>query len=140
MKRLILFLALTGCCAAVAAQRCKGLPDVTAASSAMQAVFKALLDSSVACDSIGAVFDRATNRKRTGGRRLETDRPFDATAAQANLEAALRDPAVKARIDHGRARITDPITLLAYEAAVFDEEGFYAARDLRVQQLQQKAE
>jgi hypothetical protein len=32
--------------------------------------------------------------------------------------------------------VDDPGARLVYEAAILDEEGFYAARDLKIQQLQ----
>jgi len=145
MKRLMLMLVLLGCCAsALAQQRCQGLIGAkeATASSAVQAIYKAiyeaLVETKVACGSINVIVDRVTNRKRSGGRRLEAERAFDEGKARANLEAAMQDPSVKARIDEGRKDITDESVRLAYEAAVFDEEGFYGARDLRVQQLQQK--
>lgn len=141
MRRLILFLALAGACMPAMAQRCQGLLEAKAtAPSAVQALVTALHGSDAACGSIKVIVDRMFNRKRSGGRRLEDDRPFDEPKAQANLEAALREPAVRARIDQGRKDITDETALLAYEAAVFDEEGFYGARDLRVQQLQQRVQ
>ena len=63
---------------------------------------------------------------------------MDLKKAQANLEAALKDPAIKARIDKARADIKDENVLLAYEAAVFDDEGYYDARELKIQQLLQR--
>lgn len=139
MKQLMLCAAFAALATPALAQRCQGLLEAKAtASSAAQAIYKALLQTDVACGSINVIVDRTLNRKRTGGRRLESDRPFDEAQAQANLDAALRDAGVKARIEQGRKTITDETALLAYEAAVFDEEGFYGARDLRVQQLQQR--
>jgi phage terminase small subunit len=78
------------------------------------------------------------NREKTGGRKLEPEKPLDPKKAQANLEAALKDPAIRARLDNARAEIKDENVLLAYEAAVFDEEGYYDARELKIQQLLQQ--
>lgn len=139
MRRLLLCAAFAVAVMPAMAQRCQGLLEAKAtASSAAQAIYKALLQTDVACGSINVILDRTLNRKRSGGRRLESDRPFDEAQAQSNLDAALRDPAVKARIEQGRKVITEETALLAFEAAVLDEEGFYGARDLRVQQLQQR--
>ena len=84
------------------------------------------------------MLSRVVSREKTGGRKLEPDKPLDLKKAQANLEAALKDPEIKARVDKARAEIKDENVLIAYEAAVFDEEGYYDARDLRIQQLQQR--
>lgn len=141
MKRLVALLILGMCCTPALAQKCQGLLEAKAiASSALQAVYQALLGSDADCGSIKVIIGRIVSRERTGGRKLEADRPVDPAKAQANLDAALRDPHVAARITQGRKNITDEAALLAYEAAVFDEEGFYGARDLRVQQLQQRVQ
>ena len=58
--------------------------------------------------------------------------------AQANLDAALKDPAMKTLFDKARAEIKDESVLLAYEAAVLDDEGYYDARELKIQQLMQR--
>lgn len=121
------------------AQNCRGLLDIPAtASSALTAFIKSLSDTNAACGSVKVVLSRVVSRERTGGRKLEPDKPLDPTKAQANLEAALKDPEIRARVDKARAEIRDENVLLAFEAAVFDEEGYYDARDLKIQQLQQR--
>ena len=121
------------------AQNCRGLLDIPAtASSALTAVIKSLSDTNAACGSVKVVLSRVVSREKTGGRKLEPDKPLDLKKAQVNLEAALRDPEIKARVEKARAEIKDESVLLAFEAAVFDEEGFYDARDLKIQQLQQR--
>ena len=123
-----------------AAQKCVGLLDIPtgAASSAIKAFIKSFHDAQPPCGSGKMVLSRLISREKTGGRRLEPDKPFDLKKAQANLEAALKDPAIKARIDKARADIKDENVLLAYEAAVLDDEGFYEARELKIQQLMQR--
>ena len=121
------------------AQNCRGLLDIPAtASSALTAFIKSLSDTNAACGSVKVVLSRVVSREKTGGRKLEPDKPLDVRKAQANLDAALRDPEIKARVDRARVEIKDENVLLAYEAAVFDEEGYYDARDLKIQQLQQR--
>lgn len=139
MRRLIVLLALCIASLPAAAQKCQGLLEARAAASgAIQALYDALVKSDAACGSIKLIMSRVASRERTGGRKLEPDRPLDVPKAQANLDAALREPAVKARIDKARNDIADESARLAYEAVVFDEEGFYGARDLRLSQLQQR--
>jgi hypothetical protein len=121
------------------AQNCRGLLDIPAtASSALTAFIKSLSDTNAACGSVKVVLSRVVSREKTGGRKLEPDKALDLKKAQANLDSALRDPEIRARVEKARTDIKDENVLLAYEAAVFDEEGFYDARDLKILQLQQR--
>ncbi len=143
MKRLVLLLAWVvsswSWSTSANAQNCRGLLDIPAtASSALTAFITSLSDTNAACGSVKVVLSRVVSREKTGGRKLEPDKPLDLKKAQANLDAALRDPEIRARVDKARAEIKDENVLLAYEAAVFDEEGYYDARDLKIQQLQQR--
>jgi hypothetical protein len=141
MKRLVCSVALvvSSWSLPADAQNCRGLLDIPAtASSALAEFIKSFSDTKAACGSVKVVLSRVVSREKTGGRKLEPDKPLDMKKAQANLEAALKDPEIKARVDKARAEITDENVLLAYEAAVFDEEGYYDARDLKIQQLQQR--
>jgi hypothetical protein len=142
MKLPIAIVALTACVwsAPSAAQKCVGLLDVPSGttSSAIIAFIKSFGETQPPCGSGKVVLSRVINREKTGGRKLEPDKPLDLKKAQANLEAALKDPAIKARIDRARADIKDENVLLAYEAAVFDDEGYYDARELKIQQLLQR--
>jgi hypothetical protein len=90
-----------------------------------------------ACSSLTSVWAKVTKQKKVGGRQLEKERPLNPAEAQANLAAAQKDPAIRARLERAAKEIADPIVRLVYEAAILDEEGFYAARDLKIQQLQQ---
>lgn len=141
MKRLVVLVALvvSSWSTSAAAQSCRGLLDIPAtASSALTAFIKSLADTNAACGSVKVVLSRVVSREKTGGRKLEPDKPLDLKKAQANQDAALRDPEIRARVEKARVEIKDENVLLAYEAAVFDEEGFYDARDLKIQQLQQR--
>jgi hypothetical protein len=90
------------------------------------------------CGSLTSVFKRLVAGKRTGGRRLEGEKPFNPAEAQANVQAALGDADVARKLELMRTEVQDENLRLAYEAAIFDEEGFYAARDLRIQQLSER--
>ncbi|MDB5984404.1 MAG: hypothetical protein JWQ69_5419 [Pseudomonas sp.] len=111
-------------------QECKGL-------LALQAQLAANTEN-VDCGSLTSVMDSVVNGKRTLGRKLEEDKPYDPAAAQANLVKAQADPDVRQRLDKIRKDVPDGPTRWAYEAATFDENGYYGARDLRVHQLQQQ--
>ena len=90
-----------------------------------------------ACSSLTSVWAKVTKQKKIGGRQLEKERPLNPAEAQANLAAAQKDPAIRARLDRLATEIPDQNVRMVYEAAILDEEGFYAARDLKIQQLQQ---
>jgi hypothetical protein len=89
------------------------------------------------CSSLNSVMGRLLAQKPVGGRRLEDDKPFDPAAAQADLDEALRDPDTGKRLAKLHD-VKDENLRLYLEAAVLDEDGHYAARDLRVRQLQQR--
>lgn len=112
------------------AAECVGLaPEVNAPSQQ---------DSTLAaCSSLTSVWAKVTKQKKVGGRQLEKERPLNPAEAQANLAAAQKDPAIRARLERAAKEIPDPNVRMVYEAAILDEEGFYAARDLKIQQLQQ---
>ena len=90
-----------------------------------------------ACGSFVSVLDKVIKRNKTAGRRLEGEKPLNVGAAQANVDAALRDPEIRKQIQALR-RVPDENLRLLYEAAIFDEEGYYNARELRIQQLLQR--
>lgn len=124
----------------------EGCPNIarinpTGASAALNALYEAFIHApshGAACGSLASVLNKLTNRGTTGGRRLEKDKPLDPTEAQANLDAALQDPEIRTRIEKVRSEIKDENVRLVYEAAIFDEEGYYNARELIIQWLRQK--
>jgi hypothetical protein len=121
----------------VMAQNCQGLQDLPDALSRLaQSVEKD--PEQTECSALASVFDRLASTRKTGGRKLEEDRPFNAQEAQANLAKAQADPEVRPRLEKIRKEISDPTRRLVYEAAVLDEEGYYSARDLRINQIKQQ--
>jgi hypothetical protein len=120
----------------VAAQDCKGLQDLQ--SPGVSGREMSGDPEQAECGSLMSVLDRLTNTKKSGGRKLEEDRPFNPQAAQADLAKAQADPEVRQRLDKVRKQISDPKRRLLYEAAILDEEGYYSARDLRINQLKQQ--
>jgi hypothetical protein len=100
-------------------------------------IFRSQDSDLAACGSLGSVVAKATKQKKIGGRQLEKDRPLNPAEAQANLDAAQKNPAVRARLERVAKEVQDEQVRTVYEAAILDEEGFYAARDLKIQRLQQ---
>lgn len=90
------------------------------------------------CSSLTSVMDKVIHRNRTSGRRLENEKPLNITDAEANLAAALRTPAISARLAKLKQEVPDEKVRLYLEAAILDEEGYYNARELRIQQLMEK--
>jgi hypothetical protein len=115
-------------------------PSVLAnATQTFMAMFAKDELSSDNCASLVSVADKIINRKRTGGRKLEGDKPLNVAEAQANLDKALRDPAIRTRVEKLQQQLSDENTRLILEAAIMDEEGYYSARDLLIQQVMQRA-
>jgi hypothetical protein len=92
----------------------------------------------VACGSWTTVVGRILRTDRPGGRRLENERPLDVREAQRNLDSALKSPEVREKMEQLRREVQDDNLRLAYEAAILDDEGYYLARDLRIQQLSER--
>ena len=135
----IVVIAISSSWAPASAQKCVGLLEIPPSTSSRIAQFlTSFSQTNPPCGSGKVVLNRVLNREKTGGRRLEPDKPLDIQKAQANLDAALKNPAVKALFDKARTEIKDEDILLAYEAAVLDDEGYYDARELKIQQLMQR--
>lgn len=90
------------------------------------------------CSSLTSVMDKVIHRSRISGRRLENEKPLNITDAEANLAVALRTPAILARLEKLKQEVPDEKVRLYLEAAILDEEGYYNARELRIQQLMEK--
>ena|SRR5690242_12247329 len=126
----VLFLSTTA-----GAADCVGVVEL---QKALSAPLTSVLGSLVGCGSLTTVAKKIMSRKRTSGRRLEEEQPLNMSEAQANANAAMKDPTVRRKLEQARREISDEKTRLAYEAAIFDEEGYYGARDLRIQQLSER--
>ena len=91
----------------------------------------------VPCDSLASVFSSLVHGKRSGGRKLEEDRPLDPAKAQENLDQALQQSEVRSQFDELQQEPDEDLRLL-YEAAVLDAEGYYDARELIIEKLRQR--
>ena len=118
--------------------QCRGLAAVSTISKDQLPSLQEKAKAGGCSSSYASVIGKLMNRETTAGRRLEKARPFNPATAQANVDAALRNPDVRKRIDALRSEVPDETVRLLHEAAVFDEEGFYDARELRIHQLRQR--
>ncbi|WP_397452314.1 hypothetical protein [Pseudomonas sp. NA-150] len=121
-------------------QQCQGLQNLKNESSVLDSLLQLVKSDpqQAECGALVTVLGNVVNTPKTGGRKLEEDRPFNAQAAQADLAKAQADPEVRKRLEKIKKEITDPTRRMIYEAATFDEEGYYGARDLRINQLKQQ--
>lgn len=92
----------------------------------------------VPCDSLTTILNKLMSGEKTGGRKLENDKPLDQQKAKGNMQEALNNPETRARIDKIADKVTNENERLIYEAAILDEDGYYDARELKIQQLKQK--
>lgn len=140
MNRCVMFKCVTagllaGIASVSAAQDCTGLTKILKdAPQQLQAVNP----QGASCASLTSVMGLVIHRNKTGGRRLEEKKALNVTAAQAEVNKALADSKIRAKVDKLKQQVPDEQVRLYLEAAIFDEEGYYGARDLRVQQLAEK--
>lgn len=146
MARLLLCFAILLGALSAHAKPCRGLQDIPKKQGdKLEDVVKAiqvLLNNSASppmdCASLTLVADRAINGRKKLGTELEGGKPLDRVEAQANRDKAMRDPEIRARIEQLNRDVPDENVRFLLEAAILDEEGYYSARDLRIQQLQER--
>ena len=128
----------------VEASECVGLQKIRqslmAANEPRTAALATQPPGTVRCASMVSVLSRLARRDTTGGRRLERDRPASAAQAQADLDAATRDPEVRGLLEQVARDTSDPNARLLYEAAILDDGGYYAARDAKIDLLRKRIE
>lgn len=120
---------------------CRGLSDLQSSSPASNELFRAVNADKAPptdCGTLTSVWGSLMNTGRTGGRKLEEDRPYNPSQAQANYAQAQADPDVRQRLDAVGKEVSDGNLRLLYQAAILDEEGYYGARDMLVRQLRQQ--
>lgn len=133
--------------------RCVGLEAITAKprGNLPQSVLDRIRDiaksierrpppTSLTCGLLAKTLDRLVNGKPIGGKRLDNDQPFDAVAAQAELDKALQQEAgLTEQLAEVQSTASDADERILLEAAVLQEHGAFNARDLRLQQLVQNS-
>ncbi len=110
--------------------------DEKSLTESQREFLKTLQERNPPCPTFTAVVRRLVANEKRGGFRLEDGRPLDVDAARAELARAMKDPEIAGRLAAARkTEKTEPLRL-AFEAGILDEEGFYAASSLKVQELQ----
>ena len=123
---------------------CVGLSKVLPATPLQKSFIEAVIDlwksnpDKASCSSYASVADAAINGNKISGRRLEDKKELNIAQAQANLDKALADPAIRKRIEAVNEQVSDDKVRMYLEAVILDEEGFYGARNLRIKQLGDK--
>jgi hypothetical protein len=87
------------------------------------------------CDAIFQVMGLLAHTNKPGGRKLEEDRPLDLRLAQQERLTAAQDPEFAADLTKELQGESDPLRQRLREAALLHEYGYYAARDLLLQQM-----
>jgi len=144
MEKLLL-LMLMGWSGGASAAECVGLIQLRSQFASQQALADRVVSAYAgpaqglpSCTSSRSVLAKMLGNVKRGGTRLEEEKPYDPIAARANLQQALSDPAIKNRLTELKGEVKDEDTRLFLEAAIFDEEGFYEARELKIRELQQR--
>jgi len=87
------------------------------------------------CTGLAAVINWIPNNAKAGGRKLEGDRALNVSEAQKERSSAQADPEFQAALQQALDNESDTLRRLALEAAVLHDFGFYAARDLIIEQI-----
>lgn len=88
------------------------------------------------CNSLLNVLKRLTVSPVSGGKKLEATKALDPVAAGRERAAAKAEADFAAELAALQAQETDPVRRLVLEAALLDENGKYAARDLVLSEIQ----
>lgn len=112
------------------------MPPRETASSSASLASKAF--DTERCDSLVSVWKKLFSRSQIGGRQLEEKQALNPRAAQQEIDQARLDPNLRAELDKIRQNEADPGRRQLLEAALFDDEGLYLARDLRIQELREQ--
>lgn len=125
-----------------ATEECVGLSnilkDAPQDGGVLQAIKTWLTGDKIDCGSLTSVADKWAHRNKGSGKRLKPEDASSIKEAEANLASAYADPSLRARLDKLKQEVADEKTRLFLEAAILDEEGYYAARELRILQLLEK--
>lgn len=134
-RTLIIAVFIAGTSSVGAATPCTGLMPLP---PKLDGFVSSFLAKKPPCGSAKLVLQRIGGRAVAGGRKLEPDKPLDMRRAQQDLDMALRDPEVRKLMEQAEREIPDINVRLAYEASILDDNGFYSARELKLQQLLQR--
>jgi len=127
---------------AQASSEAKGRPPVcdtraTVANLQKNASFtQVFLADADTCNSLRNILKRLSGSSVSGGKKLEASKALDPVAAGRERAAAKAETEFAAELAALQAQETDPVRRLVLEAALLDENGKYAARDLVLSEIQ----
>lgn len=107
--------------------------DELRSSNFLKAVASALTGTH--CGAVVKVLEQLQSTKKSGGRKLHEGKPLDRAAAQAELQKARSDPDFTRRLAAASNGVTEPTGRLVVEAALLDDEGYFAARQLLMEDI-----
>lgn len=107
--------------------------DELRSSNFLKAVGSALTGTH--CSAVIKVLAQLQATKKPGGRKLHEGKPLDRAAAQAELLKARSDPDFTRKLTAVSEGVTDPTGRLVVEAALLDDEGYFAARQLLMEDI-----
>jgi hypothetical protein len=112
--------------------------ELVRASWLIEAIGKAW--SGPQCAQLARVVAQLQGRSVSGGRKLHGDKPLDQQAARQELQAARADAQFMRKLDIAAEGVTDPTARLAVEAALLDDEGYFSARQLLIDEIAAKTQ
>lgn len=92
------------------------------------------------CTSLRNVFARLFGASASAGKKLEQDQALNVAAATKERQDALADADFAAALKDVQTGETDPLRRLLLEAALHEEYGNYAARDLLLRDIRASME
>ena len=107
--------------------------DELRTSSLGSAVWTALFGKQ--CSAVVKVLAQLQANKVPGGRKLHEGKPLDHAAARAELQKARTDPEFAGKLAAASEGVTDRTGRLVVEAALLDDDGYFAARQLLMEDI-----
>lgn len=87
------------------------------------------------CANIGKVLAQLQSAKAPGGRKLHEGKPLNRAAAEQELKTARADPEFMRRLTSASEGVADPTARMVVEAALLEDDGYFAARQLLMEDI-----
>jgi len=87
------------------------------------------------CANIGKALAQLQSARAPGGRKLHEGKPLNRAVAEQELRTARADPEFMRRLTGAAEGVTDPTARLVVEAALLDDDGYFAARQLLMEDI-----
>lgn len=103
---------------------------------ALRSSFTGMKQGSASCNSLQNVLRRLAGTSTSAGKKLEGDKPLDVAAATRERQQAHADPEFAKALQEAQAPESDALRRLVLEAALLEEFGHFAARELVLREAQ----